>query len=188
MSKTIMIVGHPYWSDSVANKAIVEEFLRLNPDAKISNIAELYPDGKIDVKAEQEKLLGADNIVLQFPIMWYSCPSDMHRWLEEVLAYGFAYGHGGDKLNGKCFIVSFTTGGSADMYSKYGVQKMTIDDLMPAFVGIPNHCGMQWGGYVFSGGMMIAGNTDKEQLATFRGRAKAHAERLTRLIRRDFQE
>ena len=182
MNKTIMIVGHPYWNDSVANKAIVEEFLRLNPDTVVSNLAELYPDGKIDVKAEQEKLLGADNIVLQFPIMWYSCPSDMHKWLEEVLAYGFAYGHGGDKLKGKCFIVSFTAGGSADMYSRYGIQKMTIDDL------IPNHCGMQWGGYVFSGGMMRAGNTDEEQLATFRGRAKAHAERLTRLIKNDYHE
>ena len=59
---------------------------------------------------------------------------------------------------------------------------MTIDDLMPPFAGIPNHCRMEWGGYVFSGGMMIAGNTDGEQLATFRGRAKAHAERLSRLI------
>ena len=184
MSKTIVIVGHPYWKDSVANKAIVEEFLRLNPDTAVSNIAELYPDGNIDVKAEQEKLLEAENIVLQFPIMWYSCPSDMHRWLEEVLAYG----HNGDKLKGKCFIVSFTAGGSADMYSRYGVQKMTIDDLMPAFAGIPNHCGMQWGGYVFSGGMMVAGNTGEEQLATFRGRAKAHAERLARLIKKDYQE
>ena len=79
-------------------------------------------------------------------------------------------------------------GGSADMYSRYGVQKMTIDDLMPAFAGIPNHCGMQWGGYVFSGGMMVAGNTGEEQLATFRGRAKAHAERLARLIKKDYQE
>ena len=42
MNKTIMIVGHPYWNDSVANKAIVEEFLRLNPDTVVSNLAELY--------------------------------------------------------------------------------------------------------------------------------------------------
>lgn len=182
MNKTVIIVGHPYWNDSVANKTIVEEFSRLNPDAVVSNIAELYPDGNIDVKAEQKKLLEADNIVLQFPIMWYSCPSDMHKWLEEVLAYGFAYGHGGDKLKGKRFIVSFTTGGSADMYSKFGVQKMTIDDLMPAFAGIPNHCGMQWGGYVFSGGMMITGDADDGQLTILRGRAKAHGRRLSNLI------
>lgn len=101
-----MIVGHPYWKDSVANRAITEEFTRINPDAVISNITELYPDGNIEVAAEQKKLLDADTIILQFPIMWYSCPSVMHKWMEEVLAYGFAYGHGGDKLKGKRLIAS----------------------------------------------------------------------------------
>lgn len=188
MNKTIVIVGHPYWKDSVANRAITDEFARLNPEAEISIISELYPDGNIDVEAEQKKLLDADTIVLQFPIMWYSCPSVMHRWLEEVLAYGFAYGRGGDRLKGKTFIVSFTAGGTADMYSRYGAQKMTIDDLMPAFIGISGHCRMKWGGYVFSGGMMVAGNTDEEQLAIFRGRAKAHAGRLSALIYKETDE
>lgn len=188
MKKILIIVGHPYWKDSVANKAIIEEFSRINPDAEISNITELYPDGTIDVAAEQKKLLDADTIILQFPIMWYSCPSVMHKWMEEVLTYGFAYGRGGDKLKDKRLIASFTAGGSADMYSRYGVQKMTIDDLMLPLAGIPNHCQMVWGGYVFSGGMMIAGNTDEDQLATFRGRAKAHAERLNRLIEKDYHE
>ena len=69
MKKILVIVGHPYWKDSVANRAIIEEFKRINPDAEISNITELYPDGNIDVAAEQKKLLDADTIVLQFPIM-----------------------------------------------------------------------------------------------------------------------
>ncbi len=69
MNKPIVIVGHPYWKDSVGNRTIVDEFLRLNPEAEISNISELYPDGNIDVEAEQKKLMEADTIVLQFPIM-----------------------------------------------------------------------------------------------------------------------
>ena len=79
MKKILVIVGHPYWKDSVANRAIIDEFKRINPDAEISNISELYPDGNIDVTAEQKKLLDADTIILQFPIMWYSCPSVMHK-------------------------------------------------------------------------------------------------------------
>lgn len=188
MNNILIILGHPYWKDSVANRAIIEEFTRINPAAVISNITEIYPDGNIDVAAEQKKLLDADTIILQFPIMWYSCPSVLHKWMEEVLAYGFAYGHGGDKLKGKRLIASFTAGGTADMYSHYGVQKMTIDELLPPFAGISNHCQMSWGGYVFSGGMMIAGNTDEEQLATFRGRAKAHTQRLNQLILNDKHE
>ncbi len=184
MEKTIVIVGHPYWKDSVANRAIIDELTRINPGAEITNITELYPDGNIDVEAEQKKLLDADIIVLQFPIMWYSCPSVMHKWMEEVLTYGFAYGNGGDKLKGKRLVASFTAGGSADMYSRYGVQKMTIDDLMTPIAGIANHCQMKWSGYVFSGSMIVAGNTDEEELANFRGRAKTHAERLNKLIMR----
>lgn len=52
MKKTILIIGHPYWKDSVANRAIIEEFMRINSDAEISNISELYPDGNIDVEEE----------------------------------------------------------------------------------------------------------------------------------------
>ncbi len=182
MQKILIVVGHPYWKDSVANRAIVDEFMRLNPGAVVSNIAELYPDGNIDVEAEQKKLLEADKVILQFPIMWYSCPSVMHRWMEEVLTYGFAYGPGGDKLKGKRLIASFTSGSAADMYSRYGAQRMTIDELMPPLAGIANLCRMEWGAYAYSGGMAVAGNTDAEQLATFRGRSKAHAARLARLV------
>lgn len=50
MKKTILIIGHPYWKDSVANRAIIEEFMRINSDAEISNISELYPDGNIQYR------------------------------------------------------------------------------------------------------------------------------------------
>lgn len=178
MEKIIMVVGHPYWKNSVANRAIVDEFVKLHPETEVRNLAELYPDGNIDVEAEQKKLLAADIIVLQFPIMWYSCPSLMHKWMEEVLAYGFAYGQGGDKLTGKRFVVSFTSAASADMYSRYGVQGMTVDDMMPPFAGIPNHCHMQWGGYAYSGGMM----SNADNAGYIRSKAKEHAQRLFRLI------
>lgn len=177
-----MIVGHPYWNASVANRAIVKEFSRLDPSAEISNLAELYPHGSIDVEAEQRKLLDADAVILQFPIMWYSCPSIMHKWMEEVLAYGFAYGSTGDKLKGKRLIASFTSGAPTDMYSRDGAQGMTIDDLMPPFAGVARHCQMIWSEYVYSGGMMLLGNADDQQLATLKERAKDHAYRLYALI------
>ena len=37
--------------------------------------------------------------------------------MDEVLQFGFAYGEGGDKLQGKKFIHSFTTGSGADTYA-----------------------------------------------------------------------
>lgn len=121
MKRTLMIVGHPHWRDSFANRHIVDEFARLNPEAVISNVTELYPDGNIDDEAEQKKLLEADIIVMQFPIQWYGCPSTMHKWQEDVLTYGFAYGFGGDKLEGKMLVASFTGATPAEGYSRWGL-------------------------------------------------------------------
>lgn len=79
MKNILIISGHTDLNDSVANKAIIEETLRLLPHAKVVYLDKLYPDFKIDVKAEQEKLENADIIVLQFPFFWYSMPSIMQR-------------------------------------------------------------------------------------------------------------
>ena len=68
MSKVLLVVAHPDLKDSFANKIIVEKLKTLCPEIEIDNIYEKYPDGKIDVKAEQEKLLKADTIITAFPM------------------------------------------------------------------------------------------------------------------------
>ena len=54
----------------------------------------LYPDYLIDVAAEQAALAGATLVVWQHPIHWYSMPPLMKLWVDEVLAFGWAYGPG----------------------------------------------------------------------------------------------
>lgn len=182
MKKTLIVVGHPYWGGSTANKAIVDVLQGQCDNVTVSNLYELYGDGPIDVAAEQQKLVEADQIVLQFPIMWYSCPSLMHKWMEQILSYGFAYGVEGDKLKGKRLLASFTSASTADMYSVYGAQGMTIDDLMPAYPAISRYCGMQWMGYVYSGGMMLPANATEEMRQTLLSRAAFHAQRVIAIL------
>lgn len=47
-----------------------------------------------DVKAEIEKLLWADLLILQFPLWWFTMPAILKGWVDRVFAYGFAYGVG----------------------------------------------------------------------------------------------
>jgi NAD(P)H dehydrogenase (quinone) len=47
-----------------------------------------------DVKAEVEKLLWADALILQFPLWWFTMPAILKGWVDRVFAYGFAYGVG----------------------------------------------------------------------------------------------
>lgn len=98
MKNVLIISGHTNLAASVANKTILETLNERLPEAEIVKLDELYPDFKIDVEAEQQKLLRADIIVLQFPLFWYSAPSILERWMEETFRHGFSHGSTGDKL------------------------------------------------------------------------------------------
>lgn len=49
----------------------------------------LTPD---DVRRSQDSLLWSDELILQFPLWWWSLPALMKGWIDRVLAMGFAYG------------------------------------------------------------------------------------------------
>lgn len=152
MTKLLVVSGHVDLAHSVANKAILAGLQKEFPDAEFDDLIGLYPDYKIDAKAEQEKLVKADVIVLQFPFFWYNCPSIMRKWFEDVLTHGFAYGSNGKALEGKKLIVSTTAGAPTEMYQHDASQNFEIGEFMPSFIQMANLCRMQWSGFVCSGG------------------------------------
>jgi NAD(P)H dehydrogenase (quinone) len=107
-----------------------------------------------DITAEQEKLLWADAVILQFPLWWFSMPAILKGWVERVFAYGFAYGvgvHGGDRwgdrygegtLLGRRALLSITIGGRAPHYTDRGVNGALDDLLFPIQHGILFYPGM----------------------------------------------
>lgn len=167
--KTLVIYSHSYQDQSVANKAILEVLSR-ETDYAIRNLEVLYPDGQIDVAAEQAALLEADIIVLQHPLFWYSVPALMKRWQDEVFAFGFAYGvgeEGGSKLVGKKLVHSFTAAaGPADF----------TDEMLAASTGAIKmacgFCSLTYAGYVHSLGLLSITNPN------CRAEAEEHAHRL----------
>ena len=99
MKNILIISGHPALRDnSFANKIIMEDLEKLLPEATFDCLSDLYPDYRIDVEAEQKKLVAADIIVLQFPIFWYSMPALLAKWMEEVFVHGFSHGTTGKAL------------------------------------------------------------------------------------------
>ncbi|TIL44337.1 NAD(P)H-dependent oxidoreductase [Mesorhizobium sp.] len=101
-----------------------------------------------DVKAEIDKLLWADTLILQFPLWWYAMPAILKGWVDRVYAYGFAYGVGehsdkrwGDRfgegtLAGKRAMLIVTAGGWEEHYSARGVNGPIDDLLFPINHGI----------------------------------------------------
>ncbi|GGG64686.1 NAD(P)H-dependent oxidoreductase [Paenibacillus radicis (ex Gao et al. 2016)] len=127
--KILVIVTHPSFDQSRANRALINE---LSPydNIDVHNLHDEYPDWNIDIEREQQLLTKYDRIVLQFPLFWYSTPPLLKKWLDDVLAYGWAYGTGGDNLKGKEFIVSTTAGGSEQDYRSSGSYEFTMNEFL----------------------------------------------------------
>lgn len=122
----LIILAHPAFEKSFANKTIIEELQKSNLDFEIRNIHDLYPDYKIDVKKEQEALLRHQTIVFQYPFYWYNMPAILKHWFDVVFENQFAYGSNGDKLKGKNFVASFTVGSSESSYNVLGFQHFRV--------------------------------------------------------------
>lgn len=182
MKNVLVISGHTDLKTSVANKTILETLAKELPEAEIVRLDSLYPDFKIDVPAEQQRLLRADIIVLQFPVFWYSAPSILERWMEETFRHGFSHGSTGDKLKGKKLVLSFTTGAPASMYSHDGAMGYTIDEFLPCFKATCRLCQMEYAGYVYTGGVSYGNRTTPELIEQQKADSVAHAERLVKML------
>ena len=126
----LVILAHPNFDKSVANSTIINELKKSNLELEIRDIHSLYPDYKIDVKAEQEALLRHQTIVFQCPFYWLNIPAILKIWFEEVFEYQFAYGSKGDKLKDKNFILSSTVGAGEKEYKLVGKHHRDISEFI----------------------------------------------------------
>ena len=183
MSKVLLVVAHPNIESSLGNKTIIENFKALHPDVEIDELYKLYPDFKIDVKKEQEKLVKADYIILQFPMFWYNAPALMRQWFESVLEHGFAYGSKGKALEGKKLLLSISTGAPLDTFKAGGFQNYTIEDLTKGFHQLANLCSMKWEGFIATGGLTFFLKDKPEEMKKMKDNLEKHAEKLSEKVR-----
>ncbi len=178
--KVLIVSGHPALEHgSTANKAIIDAYRALDPSVKVRDLGALYPDFKIDVKAEQEALVQADVVVLDFPVYWYQVPALMKKWIEDVFAHGFAYGTGGDKLKNRVMLLSCTTGGPKEAYTAEGISKHPLDFYLNNYEQTANLCGMKYAKPIISYGMLyIPGVQDEKVKQAVIEKAKDHAKAL----------
>lgn len=183
MKNILVVSGHTDLNNSFANKTILERLTELLPEAVYVYLDREYPGYSFDVPKEQQRLMDADVIVLQFPFFWYSVPSIMKKWIEDVFVHGFSHGSTGDKLHGKQLLLSFTSGAPEELYRKGALQNWPIEDFLVPLHQLANLCGLQWLGVVYSGGMAYTNRQDPANRAAMREKALAHAERLAERLR-----
>ena len=110
---------------------------------RVSRAAMRWPS-EARAEAEQQALLRWQKIVWLTPVHWYSVPAMMKHWIDQVLALGWAYGHGGEALRGKTCWWVCSAGGTDPAYALREMHRRPFQDYVPPLEQTARFCGMQW--------------------------------------------
>ena len=145
MADVLVLAAHPHLESSRVNRALQHAVAGLaGARVELRDLYALYPDYLIDVEEEQAALAGARLVVWQHPIHWYSMPPLMKLWIDDVLAFGWAYGPGGRALAGKDLWLVASTGGPEDSYRPDGYNRHLFDAFLPPYEQTAALCGMRF--------------------------------------------
>lgn len=132
--KTLIVAAHPSINSSIVNKYWIEELKKLPEKFTIHELYKVYPTEKIDIKQEQRLIESHDNLVLQFPVYWFSSPPLLKKWLVDVFLEGWAHGsNGSDKLKNKKIALAVSAGSTASDYSENGRYGHTLKQMLIPF-------------------------------------------------------
>ncbi len=141
--RILVLLAHPSLDRSEANRPMADALHGITGVTLIDLYAE-YPDFRIDIDREQDRLLAHDVIIFQHPLYWYSTPAILKEWQDLVLEHGFAYGSEGTALQGKIFFSAITAGGLEAAYCAQGYNHFTIRELLHPVEQTAVLCGMTY--------------------------------------------
>ncbi|WP_185873865.1 NAD(P)H-dependent oxidoreductase [Blattabacterium cuenoti] len=130
MTKNILfLVAHPNIEKSILNKKIVKNIKnKYNNNIIIRKLYNIYPNFKIKIEEEINILFKINCIVFQFPLYWYSYPSLLKEWKDQVLTK--LYYDNNKILYGKHLLVSITTGSDKKSFHAGKKNNFTIDEFL----------------------------------------------------------
>jgi glutathione-regulated potassium-efflux system ancillary protein KefF len=146
----LVIVAHPQMEHSRVNRALMRAAAKVHRHGTfttpvcVRDLYALYPDYLIDIAAEQAELARARLVVWQHPIHWYGMPPLMKLWVDEVLAFNWAYGPGGTMLRGKDLWLVASTGGPEESYHPQSYNRYFFDAFLPPYEQTAALCGMRF--------------------------------------------
>lgn len=148
----LVIAAHPDLKRSVINKNLLNSLG--GQGIGVIDLYQRYGESTFHglpealLAQDRLKLVEAKAVVLQFPFYWYSMPSLLKQWLDDILLNGWAH-HGGIEgkqyaLAGKPLLIALTTGGAERSYGPAGYNMHFMSDFMPSFVQMARTCRMHF--------------------------------------------
>ncbi|MFD4322506.1 NAD(P)H oxidoreductase [Streptomyces sp. NPDC058548] len=155
---TLLVLAHPR-TDSLTAQVAARLHARLKDEGGTVDVLDLYAEGfdpllrpedepdwedreKVyspEVHAHMDRILAADDIVVVFPVWWFTPPAILKGWIDRVWNYGFAYGRSRPRLAGKRLLWLALMGGTPEEIERLG---MTDALGLVLVTGISEFCGL----------------------------------------------
>lgn len=142
-NKILILFTHPRFEQSRSNRILVNA-IPDHPDITFHDLYEQYADFNVDIEREKQLLLDHDIIIWHHPLYWYSAPALLKQWIDMVLEFGWAYGHGVETLKGKLVFNVFTSGGPRESYQFHKRNHYPIHDFLTPFEQTCRLCHMDY--------------------------------------------
>jgi len=137
----LLLLAHPNIANSKANNALVNAVKDI-PGVTFRHLEAHKKNGLFDLQKETDLLRNAAIIIWQFPLYWYSCPSALRDWQDQVLS-PIVYGPD-NFLKGKRVQVVFTAGARQTAFRAGDILGFTPDEMLRPLQMTTNAALMQW--------------------------------------------
>jgi glutathione-regulated potassium-efflux system ancillary protein KefG len=141
--RVLVLFAHPAFQHSLVHRRLVPAVRSLS-GVTFHDLYEAYPDFDVDVKREQALLSEHDVYVLEHPFFWYGVPPLVKQWMDLVLEHGWAFGRGGNALEGKLMFSALSTGGSEQNYAHDARDQLSIREFLAPIEHSMRFCGIEY--------------------------------------------
>ncbi|MFF0275086.1 MULTISPECIES: NAD(P)H oxidoreductase [unclassified Streptomyces] len=155
---TLLVLAHPR-ADSLTAQVAARLHARLKEEGGTVDVLDLYAEGfdpalrpadepdwedrekaySPEVRAHMDRILAADDILVVFPVWWFTPPAVLKGWIDRVWNYGFAYGRSRPRLAGKRLLWLALMGGTPEE-----IERLGMTDALPLMLvtGVSAFCGL----------------------------------------------
>ena len=140
--KILVLYAHPRPSRSVVNRRLKRVAEGISGVTVVDLYAE-YPTHHIDVMREQMRVEGADVVIFQHPVYWFSAPSLVKEWVDRVVTYGWALGER-EALKGKIYLHAVTTAASHGVFAQEVTGRAALRAQFHSYEAMAGLCGMRY--------------------------------------------
>jgi glutathione-regulated potassium-efflux system ancillary protein KefF len=145
MARIVVVAAHPQLEHSRVARALIDAARGLPGElVEVRDLYARYPDYLVDVAAEQGALVAAELIVWMHPWHWNGMTPLLKLWIDEVFAFGWAYGPGGDRLRGRDLWLVTSTGDPESSFRSDGYNRYFFDAFLPPYEQSANVAGLRF--------------------------------------------